>query len=83
MKKRPCSFLYLLFVLGILLPGRLAASVEYDAKIPQLVFAAQELNNALKEAGREIRLRTILKRSGTLNSGKPISMTWRAIAIMC
>ena len=53
MKKRPCSFLYLLFVLVILLPGRLAASVEYDAKIPQLVFAAQELNNALKEAGRE------------------------------
>ena len=52
-KKRPCSFLYLLFVLGILLPGRLAASVEYDAKIPQLVFAAQELYNALKEAGRE------------------------------
>ncbi len=53
MKKRPRSFLYLLFVLGILLPGRLAASVEYDAKIPQLVFAAQELNEALKEAGRE------------------------------
>ena len=53
MKKRPRSFLYLLFVLGILLPGRLAASVEYDAKIPQLVFAAQELNDALKEAGRE------------------------------
>ena len=53
MKKTPSSFLYFLFVLGILLPGRLTASVEYDAKIPQLVFAAQELNNALKEAGRE------------------------------
>ncbi len=35
------------------LPGRLAASVEYDAKIPQLAFAAQELKDALKEAGRE------------------------------
>ncbi len=53
MPKRPCSFLHLLFILGLLLPGRLAASVEYDAKIPQLVFAAGELNDALKEAGRE------------------------------
>ena len=43
MKKRPCSFLYLLFVLGMLLPGHLAASVEYDTNIPQLVFAVQEL----------------------------------------
>ena len=34
-------------------PGRRAASVEYDAQIPQLAFAAQELNDALKEAGRE------------------------------
>lgn len=53
MKKRPCSFLWLVFVLCILLPGRLAASVAYDAKIPQLVFAAQELNDALKKAGQE------------------------------
>ena len=83
MKKRPRSFLWSLLVLGILLPSRLAASVEYDAKIPQLVFAAQELNDALKEAGREIRRRTILKRSGILNSGKPISMTWPAIGTMC
>ena len=53
MKKVPCSFLWLSFVLAILLPGCLAASVEYDARIPQLVFAAQELEGALKEAGRE------------------------------
>jgi len=53
MKKTPCSFLWLLFVLGILLPGRLAASVEYDARIRQLAFAAQELRDALREAGRE------------------------------
>ncbi len=53
MKKRLHPFLYLLSVLVILPPGRLAASVEYDATIPQLVFAAQELEGALKEAGRE------------------------------
>ena len=53
MKKILCSFLWLLFVFGILLPGRLAASVEYDVQIPQLAFAAQELKDALKEAGRE------------------------------
>ena len=34
MKKIPCSFLWLLLVLGILLTGRLAASVEYDGPIP-------------------------------------------------
>jgi len=53
MKKIPSSFLWLLFVLGILLQDRLAASVEYDAQIPQLAFAAQELKDTLKEAGRE------------------------------
>jgi len=62
MKKIPCSFLWLLFVLGILLPGRLAASVEYDAQIPQLAFAAQELKDALKEAGREnLQVKLIVK----------------------
>ena len=39
--------------MSILLPARLAASVEYDTKIPQLVFAAQELEDALKEVERE------------------------------
>jgi len=53
MKKIPCSFLWLLFVLGILLPGRLAAEVIYDPHITQLAFAAQELESALTEAGRE------------------------------
>ena len=53
MKRIPCSSLWLLFVLGILLPGPLAASVEYDARVPQLVFAAQELRAALEESGRE------------------------------
>ena len=53
MKEILCLFLWLLSVLGMLLPGRLEASVEYDAQIPQLAFAAQELKDALKEAGRE------------------------------
>jgi hypothetical protein len=52
MEEIPCSFLWLLFVLGILFPGRLPASVEYDSKIPQLAFAAQELKGALEEAGQ-------------------------------
>jgi len=42
MKKIACSFSWLLFVMSMLLPGRLAASVEHDARIPQLAFAAQE-----------------------------------------
>ena len=53
MNKRPRLFFWSLFVFGILLPGHPAASVEYDAKIPQLVFAAQELEDALKEVERE------------------------------
>ena len=43
----------LLLIVLSLMSGSLSASVEYDARIPQLVFAAQELNDALKEAGRE------------------------------
>jgi hypothetical protein len=43
----------LIVTLGFLLPGRLAASVEYDAEHPQLAFAAQELEYALKETRRE------------------------------
>jgi len=34
-------------------PGGRVASVGYDAHIPQLAFAAQELEGALEEAGRE------------------------------
>ena len=53
MKKIPCPVLWLLFVLGMLLPDRLEASVMYDRQIPRLAFTAQELNNALKESGWE------------------------------
>jgi hypothetical protein len=46
----------------MLLPGRLAVSVEYDAQIPQLAFAAQELEGALTEAGWEdLQVKLIIK----------------------
>ena len=35
------------------LPGALMATVEFDAKVPQLQFAALELETALKETSRE------------------------------
>ena len=62
MKKTPCSLLWFLFVLGLLLPGGVTAAVEYDSQIPQLAFAAQELNDALEEAGREnLKIALIVK----------------------
>ncbi|VGO23519.1 hypothetical protein [Pontiella sulfatireligans] len=53
MNKIPCLLLVRACALGLLFPGVLKASVKYDAQIPQVVFAAQEINAALKEAGRE------------------------------
>ena len=56
MKLKPI-FLYriyhMLFLLSIFLPIHLSAQVKYDKTIPQLAFAAQELESALKEAGKE------------------------------
>ena len=43
----------LLFIFVSLLSGFLSAAVEYGVTVPQLEFAAQELNAALKEAGKE------------------------------
>ncbi len=43
----------MLFVFGILIPGRLAAQIEYNEQVPQLAFAVQEITGALKEAGQE------------------------------
>jgi hypothetical protein len=43
----------LLFVFVSLVSGFLSAAVEYDASVPQSEFVAQELNAALKEAGKE------------------------------
>ena len=59
MKKTPYSFLWMLFVLGMFLPGCHAAKIKYDSRIPQVAFAAQELKGALKEAKRE-DLRVVL-----------------------
>jgi len=53
MKKTLCLFLQLNFVFSILVPGRLVAAVRYDAQIPQLSFAAEELKAAFKETGRD------------------------------
>ena len=38
------------------MPGLLSAAVKYDEEIPQLALAAQEVNDALKEAGRGRRM---------------------------
>ena len=35
------------------LPIPLAGEVEFDSQIPQVAFAAQELEDAMNEAGRE------------------------------
>jgi hypothetical protein len=53
MKNTTCLFCLLLFVVGIFLPGLLGASIAYDTQVPQLAFAAQELESAFREAGRE------------------------------
>ena len=46
------------------------ASVEYDEQIPQLAFAARELNDALKTAGREnLRVALIVRPDESLPEG--------------
>lgn len=46
MRRMPCLLLWLPFILNPLLSRCLAASVEYDARIPQLAFAARGLYDA-------------------------------------
>jgi len=53
MQKLSYSLCWLLCVLGLLLPSRVAAAIQYDKTIPQVTFAAQELETALKETDRE------------------------------
>ena len=55
MNTTPCLFYRLLYLLGLLFPVRVQASDEYNAQIPQLVFAARELNSALREATSKLR----------------------------
>jgi len=42
----------ILFIILSLMSRPLSAAVEYDASVPQVAFAAQELKDALKEAGQ-------------------------------
>ena len=53
MKKIMRSFVWSLLILNMLSSRTLAASVVHDARIPQLAFAAQELGDAIREAGRD------------------------------
>lgn len=51
----------LLLVLSIV-SGSLSAAVEYDAQIPQVAFAAQEIKEAQKDSGREdLQVRLIIE----------------------
>ena len=55
-------FIWLLLIIATLLPGRLSAQVKHDKMIPQVAFAAQELNAAIKETGREdVKISLIVK----------------------
>ena len=64
MRKTPSSFLWVFCVLGLLEPGRGAASVEYDARVSRLSFAAREIEAALKAAGGENPRVTLIVKPG-------------------
>lgn len=53
MKKIVSILVWSFFVSGLFLSGQLAASVKYDVSIPQVAFAAQEIEDALKDVGRD------------------------------
>lgn len=53
MKKRPRSLLWFLSGMAVFLQGCLTPEIIYDRDIPQVAFAAQELKDALREAGKE------------------------------
>ncbi|MDX2430712.1 MAG: hypothetical protein QNK35_07255, partial [Bacteroides sp.] len=53
MKKITGSFKPLIFAFFLLLTASLEAKVKYDKDAPQLAFAAQEIEAAIKEAGLE------------------------------
>ncbi len=53
MMKKSIYFLFSVLFSGILVPYHIIAQVEYDASIPQVAFAAGELERALAEAGQQ------------------------------
>ena len=57
MKKILRCFVLLLFVLSIAFTGRLMAEVIYDTQIPQVAFAAQELENAVRQIAEIMELK--------------------------
>ena len=52
MKKISYTIIGLITATSFLLSGRIMAAVSYDANVPQLAFAAQELKDALTESGK-------------------------------
>jgi hypothetical protein len=71
------SFGRLLVVLGLVFPGAIVASVGYDARIPQLRFAAEELNDAMTESGREDLEVSLIVQS---NASSPEAFQIRVVA---
>ena len=57
MKKILHCFVLLLFVLSMAFTGRLMAEVIYDPQIPQVAFAAQELENAVRQIAEIMELK--------------------------
>ena len=49
----PYSFLCLLLVSGLFMPGQILAKVKYNSNYPPAVFAAQELKEAMRDAGKD------------------------------
>ena len=75
MEKVPRSIFWLLFVIGLHLPCSLSASVEYDERIPEVAFAAQELKAALRESGRkDLKVALAPRRIGALPESPQIRL---------
>lgn len=62
MKKLSLSVKSVLGLLSLVSPSFLSASVEFDALIPQVAFAGQELENAVKEAGcKDLKIAVVVR----------------------
>ncbi len=79
MKNINNSFFGLFFIWSILLPGSVKAQVKYDKKVPQLEFAAQEIETALKEKGRnDLKVTLVIK----ADEESPHLKDWSFLAIL-